>query len=144
MRPERAARTHRAVWVIGTLFVWAPNHTIQHRNRLRPMRPNELQDLLKDGVFVSHVNLFGEPPLKCDRIFALGAYDSDADFRCYLVVGPIERDRRYGISGKAAACFFPERYLVAFSQSHSPSLAVRFPMPANEELSGAALLAASA
>ncbi len=33
----------------------------------------KLQGLLKDGGFVSHVNLFGDPPLKCDRIFALGA-----------------------------------------------------------------------
>ena len=82
------------------------------------MRPNELQNILKYGVFISHVNHFRDPPLKCDRIFALGAYDSDADFRCYLVVGPIERDRGYGIPGKATACLLPERYLVAFLQSH--------------------------
>lgn len=138
MRPERAARTHRAFWVISTLFVRTSNHTIHHRDRLRLMRPNELQDLLKDGVFVSHVNLFGDSPPKCDWIFALGENDSDADLRRHFVVRPIERDRGYGISGKAAACFFPECYFVAFSQSHGPSPAVRFPCQLPPGISGGA------
>ena len=37
MRPERAQRTNRSLWVIGTLFMWTTDDAVRRDDRLRPV-----------------------------------------------------------------------------------------------------------
>jgi hypothetical protein len=79
---------------------------------------NECQDLFDDAVMVSHIDGIRKPSLKRNGFFSLTANDSNTDFHCGLLVRPVEGDRCHRISREVTARLFPERFLVAFPQSH--------------------------